>query len=33
VWLTGPAEGVFDGEIDRAWLEVRGLTGHAELVA
>jgi diaminopimelate epimerase len=33
VWLTGPAERVFDGEIDRAWLETRGLTRHAELVA
>jgi diaminopimelate epimerase len=33
VWLTGPAESVFDGEIDRAWLEARGLSRHAELVA
>jgi diaminopimelate epimerase len=33
VWLTGPAEGVFEGEIDRAWLEARGLRRHAELVA
>ena len=33
VWLTGPAEGVFEGEIDRAWLEARGLAHHAELVA
>ena len=33
VWLTGPAEGVFDGEIDRAWLAARGLERHAELVA
>ncbi len=33
VWLTGPAQGVFEGEIDRAWLEARGLTQHAELVA
>jgi diaminopimelate epimerase len=33
VWLTGPAEHVFEGEIDRAWLEARGLTRHAELVA
>lgn len=33
VWLTGPAEGVFEGEIDRTWLETRGLTRHTELVA
>jgi diaminopimelate epimerase len=33
VWLTGPAEEVFAGEIDRDWLEARGLTKHAELVA
>lgn len=33
VWLTGPAEGVFAGEIDRSWLASRGLTQHAELVA
>jgi diaminopimelate epimerase len=33
VWLTGPAESVFDGEIDAAWLAARGLTRHAELVA
>ena len=33
VWLTGPAEAVFDGEIDRRWLEVRGLARHAEMVA
>ena len=32
VWLTGPAERVFDGEIDRAWLEVLDLTNHAGLV-
>lgn len=33
VWLTGPAESVFDGEIDRTWLESRGLAQHVELVA
>lgn len=32
VWLTGPAEKVFDGEIDAAWLEARDLTRHAALV-
>ena len=32
VWLTGPAEEVFSGEIDRAWLDARGLSRHAELV-
>jgi diaminopimelate epimerase len=25
VWLTGPAEKVFDGEIDRQWFEARNL--------
>jgi diaminopimelate epimerase len=33
VWLTGPAEEVFTGEIDRAWLEARGLAQHVSLVA
>ncbi len=33
VWLTGPAEAVFSGEIDRAWLDARGLTHHVTLVA
>jgi diaminopimelate epimerase len=33
VWLTGPAERVFDGEIDRGWLEARGLSGYVALVA
>jgi diaminopimelate epimerase len=33
VWLSGPAEAVFQGEVDRAWLDARGLTRHAELVA
>ena len=33
VWLTGPAEEVFSGEIDRAWLDSRGLSRHAELVS
>jgi diaminopimelate epimerase len=32
VWLTGPAEEVFTGEIDRDWLEVRGLGRFAPLV-
>ncbi len=32
VWLTGPAEEVFEGEIDRSWLEARGLAQHADLV-
>jgi diaminopimelate epimerase len=32
VWLTGPAEATFEGDIDRAWLESRGLTEHADLV-
>jgi diaminopimelate epimerase len=33
VWLSGPAEEVFSGEIDRDWLAARGLSKHAELVA
>jgi diaminopimelate epimerase len=33
VWLTGPAEEVFSGTIDAAWLEARGLTRHAAVVA
>jgi diaminopimelate epimerase len=33
VWLTGDAEEVFAGEIDRAWLEARGLASHIALVA
>lgn len=33
VWLTGPAEEVYSGEIDRAWLESRGLDAHVALVA
>jgi diaminopimelate epimerase len=33
VWLTGPAEEVFSGEIDRAWLEARGLAQHVALFA
>lgn len=33
VWLTGPAEAVFEGEIDQGWLTARGLSAHAELVA
>jgi len=33
IWLTGPAESVFEGEIDERWLAKRGLTQHAELVA
>lgn len=32
VWLTGPAEEVFSGEIDRTWLDARGLGHHAPLV-
>ncbi len=35
VWLTGPAEAAFTGEIDGAWLEARGLTkyvGSMEIV-
>jgi diaminopimelate epimerase len=32
VWLTGPAEASFEGEIDRAWLEARGLAHHNALV-
>lgn len=33
VWLTGPAEEVFAGEIDRDWLAARGLHVHAELLS
>lgn len=33
VWLTGGAEEVFEGEIDRAWLEARGLAELAAVVA
>jgi diaminopimelate epimerase len=33
VWLMGPVEEVFAGEIDRAWLEARGLAEHDALVA
>ncbi len=33
VWLTGPAEFVFEGEIDQEWLRRRGLERHVELVA
>lgn len=33
VWLTGPAEEVYSGEIDRGWLEARGLNAHVALVA
>jgi diaminopimelate epimerase len=33
VLLTGPAEEVFDGEIDAAWLANRGLSTYTELVA
>ena len=33
VWLTGPAEEVFTGEIDADWLAARGLDKHAALVA
>ncbi len=32
VWLTGEAEEVFAGELDRTWLEARGLLQHADLV-
>ena len=32
VWLTGEAEEVFTGQIDRAWLERRELGRHAALV-
>jgi diaminopimelate epimerase len=32
VWLTGPAEEVFEGEVDAAWLEARGLQRFGELV-
>jgi diaminopimelate epimerase len=32
VWLTGPAEAVFEGEIDTAWLDARGLHRFGELV-
>jgi diaminopimelate epimerase len=32
VWLTGPAEKVFDGEIDRTWLEIRNLAKHVGLI-
>jgi diaminopimelate epimerase len=32
VWLTGPAEEVFAGEIDTSWLASRGLERFAELV-
>ncbi|MGH2760889.1 MAG: diaminopimelate epimerase [Actinomycetota bacterium] len=33
VWLTGGAEEIFAGEVDRDWLEARGLSHHADLVA
>jgi diaminopimelate epimerase len=33
VWLTGPVEEVFAGEIGRSWLTARGLERHAELVS
>lgn len=33
VWLSGPAEESFAGEVDRSWLEVRGLSSHTTLVA
>ncbi|HYZ93433.1 MAG TPA: diaminopimelate epimerase [Actinomycetota bacterium] len=33
VWLTGPAEEIFAGTIDRRWLVARGLGAHVELVA
>lgn len=33
IWLTGPAEFVFEGEIDEGWLASRGLSEHSELVA
>jgi len=33
VWLTGPAEEVFCGEIDRDWLAARGLQTHTELLS
>lgn len=33
IWLTGPAEFVFEGEIDQDWLATRNLAHHAELVA
>jgi diaminopimelate epimerase len=33
VWLTGPAEEVFTGEIDRDWLAARGLEIHTELLS
>jgi diaminopimelate epimerase len=33
VWLTGPAEFVFEGEIEQRWLAARDLAHHAELVA
>ena len=32
VWLTGPAEEVFTGDIDANWLSARGLDKHAGLV-
>lgn len=33
VWLTGPVEESFAGEVDRTWLEARGLGTHIALVA
>jgi diaminopimelate epimerase len=33
VWLTGPAEEVFIGEVDATWLATRGLSEFGELVA
>ena len=33
VWLTGPAEEVFAGEVDRGWLDARGLAAYVALVA
>jgi diaminopimelate epimerase len=33
IWLTGPAERVFDGEIDAAWLRSRGLDALVAVVA
>lgn len=32
VWLTGPVEESFAGEVDRNWLDARGLGAHVALV-
>lgn len=33
VWLTGPVEESFSGEVDRAWLTTRGLAQHVGVVS